>query len=107
MPVCLCACRSGMQLKKHKAKFKYLLIAAAAAAILTSRGCRSLGKNYLEYRRLSIQKAELQREKVRLDKELKTIKDPAHIDRTARKDLGMKRGEEWEYRFEPPSEKDK
>lgn len=94
-------------LKKHKAKLKYLLIAAAAVLLLTSRGCRSLGKNYLEYRRLSLQKAELQREKVQLDKELKAIKEPASIDRTARRDLGMKRPEEIEYRFTPPSEKDK
>jgi cell division protein FtsB len=94
-------------IKKHKAKLKYLVIAGLAALVLNSRGCRSLGKNYLEYRRLSIQKAELQREKLRLEKELKTIKEPANIDRTARRDLGMKRPDELEYRFEPPSEKDK
>jgi len=46
-------------------------------------------------------------EETRLEKELKTIKEPAHIDRTARKDLGMKRPDELEYRFAPPSEKDK
>lgn len=96
-----------MHIIKNKPWLKYLLIAAAVAALLSTRGCRSLGKNYMEYRRLSLQKAELQREKVRLDKELKAIKDPANIDRTARKNLGMKRPDELEYRFEPPSEKDK
>lgn len=99
--------KQNMQLKQHRTTLKYLLLAAVAAALLTSRGCRSLAKNYLEYRRLSIQRAELQREKVRLDRELKAIKDPANIDRTARKDLGMKRPDELEYRFEPPGEKDK
>ncbi|OGS63330.1 MAG: hypothetical protein A3J79_11670 [Elusimicrobia bacterium RIFOXYB2_FULL_62_6] len=96
-----------MQLKKHRTLVKYLLVAAAAALLVTSGSFRSLVKNYYEYRRLHKEKAALQQDKARLEKELKTIKEPAHIDRTARKDLGMKRPEEIEYRFTPPSEKDK
>ncbi|MBU2573022.1 MAG: cell division protein FtsL [Elusimicrobia bacterium] len=95
-----------MQLKKHKAKLKYILLLLTAILFLSNRGFRALIKNYLEYRRLNAQKTELVHEKVRFKKELQAIKEPAHISRTARKDLGMKRPDEIEYRFTPPSEKD-
>ncbi|MBI4802394.1 MAG: cell division protein FtsL [Elusimicrobia bacterium] len=96
-----------MQLKKHKAKLKYILLLLAVVFFLSSKGFRSLVKNYLEYRRLHVQKLELAHEEVQLKKEFKAIKEPANVERTARKDLGMKRPDEIEYRFTPPSEKDK
>ena len=91
-----------MQFKNHKAKFKYIFILLLAAFFLGNSGFRKLVKNYMEFRRLNTQKAELEREKVRLEKELKTMKEPGHIEQTARKELGLKKPDELEYRFQPP-----
>jgi cell division protein FtsB len=95
-----------MQLARHRAKFKYVVLALLAAFLLLNRGARSLVRNSLEYRKLQKQKAALELEKTRLEKDLKAIKAPGNIEKTARKELGMNRPDEIEYRFPPPKKGD-
>lgn len=95
-----------MQLKKHRAKLKYIILLSLAVFLLANRGFRSLIKNYLEFRRLKNQKIELESEKLSLEKGLKTMKEPGQIEHTARKELGLIKPDEIEYRFPPPGAKD-
>jgi cell division protein FtsB len=95
-----------MRLNKHRSKFKYIILILLAVFLLSNRGFRALIKNSLEYRRLRRQKAELDSEKIRLETGLKAIKEPGQIEETARKDLGLIRPDEIEYRFPPPGNDD-
>ena len=90
-----------------KEKHKYIIIAVIILAVLSSRGLRSLVKNYLEYRRLEHRQSELKLERIKLEKNLKNVKDGAYIEQAARKELGLARVGELEYRFPPPKDEDK
>ena len=96
-------------MKPHsfKSKLKYIVTAVIILAVLSSRGLRNLVKNYLEYRRLDHRQAELKLERIKLEENLKIVKDGAYIEHAARKELGLARAGELEYRFPPPKESDK
>lgn len=96
-----------MQLKKHRSRLKYIILILLAVFLLANRGFRSLIKNSLEYRRLKNQKIALDAEKVRLEKNLQTMKEPGRVEETARKELGLIRPNEIEYRFPKPTKDDK
>ncbi|MFA6434317.1 MAG: hypothetical protein WCW52_06445 [Elusimicrobiales bacterium] len=96
-----------MQLKRHKAKLKCAILILLAAFLLLNRGFRSLTKNYLEFRRLSGRKTELEAEKLGLEKNLRAMKAPGQVEYTARKELGFIKPDELEYRFNPPEKNDK
>jgi len=91
-----------MQLKKHKARLKYAILLLMALFLLSNRGFRTLIKNSLEYRRLKIRKVKFEAEKIRLETRLRTMKEPGQIEHMARKELGLIRPDEIEYRFPPP-----
>ncbi len=93
-----------MQPKKHKAKLKYIILLALTIFLLANRGFRSLIKNYLELRRLKNQKIELKSEELGLEKSFSTMKEPGQIEHTARKELGLIKPGEIEYRFPPPKD---
>jgi len=96
-----------MLLKKYKGRIKYVIILLLAVFLLTNRGFRALIKNSLEYRRLKNQKIALDAEKIRLENNLREIKEPGRIEETARKELGLIKPNEIEYRFPPPKKDDK
>ena len=93
-----------MQLKKHKSKLKYIILFSLIIFLLANRGFRSLTKNYLELRRLKNQRIELKSEELGLEKNFKTMKEPGQIEHTARKELGLIKPGEIEYRFPPPKD---
>ena len=90
-----------------KFKLKYLAILALAVILLGNRGFRSLVKNYSEYRRLREEKARLERQSVDLEGQLAEIHKKPAIEQAARKELGLIKPDETEYRFPPPKESDK
>ncbi len=92
---------------RFKFKLRYLLILAVAALLLGNRGFRSLVRNYREYHRLSSEKARLLHERKDLESQLKEIGEKPAIEQAARKELGLIKPEETEYRFPPPKESDK
>ena len=96
-----------MQLKKHRSRLKYIILVLLAVFLLANRGFRALIKNSLEYRRLKNQKIALDAEKIRLEKNLKDMKEPGQVEETARKELGLIRPNEIEYRFPKPKKDDK
>ena len=96
-----------MKTSPFKKKLKYIIIAVIILAVLSSRGLRNLVKNYLEYRRLERRQIELKLERIKLEENLKIVKNGAYIERAARKELGLARSGELEYRFTPPKESDK
>ena len=63
-------------------------------------------RNSLEFRRLKRQKAELELEKVELEKKMRAVKAPGMVEREARRKLGLIRPNEIEYRFKPPEKDD-
>jgi len=91
-----------MQLKKHRQTLRYIVLILLAVFLVANRGLRSLIRNYLEFRRLEKQKIELETEKLGLEKDLRAMKAPGQIEHTARKELGLIRPDEIEYRFRPP-----
>lgn len=96
-------------MKPFRVKFslKYLAILALAALLLGNRGFRSLIKNYNEYRRLKSEKARLELQRGDLGKKLEEIHRKPAIEQAARKELGLIKPEETEYRFPPPKDSDK
>ena len=96
-----------MKTRLLQKKLKYIIIAVIVAAVLSSRGLRNLIKNYLEYRRLEHRQSELKLERVKLEKNLKNVKNGTYIEQAARKELGLARAGELEYRFTPPQESDR
>ncbi|HAT71812.1 MAG TPA: hypothetical protein DCS63_03245 [Elusimicrobia bacterium] len=90
-----------------RSKLKYLAILLLAAVLLGNRGFRSLVRNYLEYRRLNAEKAGLELQREGLERQLKEVGEKPAIEQAARKELGLIRPEETEYRFPPPKESDK
>jgi len=92
---------------RFKFKLKYLAILALAALLLGNRGFRSLIKNYREYRQLRTEKARLEVQRKDLEKKLEEIGKKPAIEQAARKELGLIKPDETEYRFPPPKESDK
>ena len=90
-----------------RSKIKYLAILLLAAVLLGNRGFRNLVRNYLEYRRLNAEKAGLELQRKDLERQLKEVGEKPAIEQAARKELGLIRPEETEYRFPPPKESDK
>ncbi len=88
-------------------KLKYLAILALAFILLGNRGFRSLIKNYTEFRKLRAEKAQLELQRADLERKLKEIGAKPAIEQAARKELGLIRPDETEYRFPPPKESDK
>ena len=88
-------------------KLKYAAILVLALILLGNRGFRTLIANYREYRALTARKLELETQRSELAKELKEIgKNPA-VEQAARRELGLIRPGETEYRFSPPKDSDK
>lgn len=77
-----------------------------ALALVANRGFRSLVRNYFELKSLKKHKIQVEKDKLNLEKELKTIKNPQYIEHTARKELGVIKPGEIEYRFPSPREED-
>ncbi|MBI4350939.1 MAG: septum formation initiator family protein [Elusimicrobia bacterium] len=92
---------------RFKFKLKYLAILALAVILLGNRGFRSLVRNYREYRRLRSEKTQLELQRVDLEKKLAEISRKPAIEQAARKELGLIKPDETEYRFPPPKESDK
>jgi len=84
-----------------------VLTAALIVALLGNRGFRSLVKNYMEYRRLEHSQRELKTEQVSLEEKLKKARTGEFVEQAARKELGLARAGEYEYRFPPPGEDDR
>ncbi|MDO8803454.1 MAG: septum formation initiator family protein, partial [Elusimicrobiota bacterium] len=80
-----------MKTNLFKKKLKYIIIAVIILAVFSNRGLRSLVKNYLEYRRLEHSQSELKLERIKLEQNLKNVKDGAYIERAARTELAMGR----------------
>jgi len=97
----------AMKPLRFKFKLKYLAILALAALLLGNRGFRSLIKNYREYRQLRTEKARLEVQRKDLEKKLEEIGKKPAIEQAARKELGLIKPDETEYRFPPPKESDK
>ena len=92
---------------RFKFKLKYLAILALAALLLGNRGFRSLVKNYREYRLLKAEKVQLELQRRDLGTKLEAVSKKPAIEQAARKELGLIKPDETEYRFLPPKESDK
>ncbi|OGR44101.1 MAG: hypothetical protein A2X35_12955 [Elusimicrobia bacterium GWA2_61_42] len=88
-------------------KLKYLAILLLAAVLLGNRGFRNLVRNYREYRHLKAEKSSLELQRKRLEQQLKEVGEKPAIEQAARRELGLIRPEETEYRFPPPKDSDK
>ena len=96
----------NMRFKGRRIKLSYIILILLAAFLLGNRGFRGLVRNSLEFRRLKRQKAELELEKVELEKKMRAVKAPGMVEREARRKLGLIRPNEIEYRFKPPEKDD-
>lgn len=90
-----------------RSKLKYAAILLLAAVLLGNKGFRSLARNYLEHRRLSAEKAALERQQEDLRKQLREVGEKPAIEQAARTELGLIKPDEIEYRFPPPKDSDK
>ena len=88
-------------------KLKYAAILVLALILLGNRGFRTLIANYREYRALTARKLELETQRSELAKELKEIGENPAVEQAARRELGLIRPGETEYRFPPPKDSDK
>lgn len=87
---------------------KYILIAAIALFLFANQGFRNLVCNYMELRHLRKQRLHLEQEKVSIKKELELLNTQNdYIEKAARKELGLRKPGEIEYRFPPPKAQDK
>jgi cell division protein FtsB len=96
-----------MKVPRLGIKLKYLLPLLAAALLLGNRGFRNLVSNYREYRHLQARRAELEGQRSGLREQLKAVKENPAVERAARKELGLIRPGETEYRFPPPKDADR
>ncbi|HNW43092.1 MAG TPA: septum formation initiator family protein [Elusimicrobiales bacterium] len=88
-------------------KLRYALILALAFILLGNRGFRNLIANYREYRVLTAKKLKLEGQRAQLAKQLKNIGENPAVEQAARRELGLIRPGETEYRFPPPKDSDK
>ncbi|OGR67543.1 MAG: hypothetical protein A2081_06470 [Elusimicrobia bacterium GWC2_61_19] len=96
-----------MKTPVFRSKLKYLAILLLAAVLLGNRGFRNLVRNYMEYRRLTAEKAGLELQRKDLERQLKEVGEKPAIEQAARRELGLIRPKETEYRFPAPKESDK
>lgn len=96
-----------MKSLRFKFKLKYLAILALAVLLLGNRGFRSLVRNYREYRLLKAEKKQLELQRRDLGTKLEAVSKKPAIEQAARKELGLIKPDETEYRFPPPKESDK
>jgi len=84
-------------------KLKYIVIGAIALFLIANQGFRTLVRNYLELTRLKKQQIVLEKDKVELKKQLELLNTrDIYVERIARKELGLIKPGETEYRFPPP-----
>ena len=88
-------------------KLKYALLLALAFVLLGNRGLRNLVASYREYRMLTARKAELETQRAELAKQLRDVGANPAVEQAARRELGLIRPGETEYRFPPPKDSDK
>ncbi len=83
---------------------KYALIAAGLFFLYSSHGVRDLFRNYIDLKKLNQRHCELKNEQENLKKEIELLstKDE-YIEKAARKQLGLVKRGEIEYRFPPPA----
>jgi len=89
-------------------RFAYAAAAVAAAAVLVgNRGIRSVVMNFLQLRNVDAQIKALDREEKALRERIETLRsDDDALESAARKELGMRKLGEIEYRFPPPGPED-
>jgi cell division protein FtsB len=74
--------------------------AALALLIVGGRGLQALARNYWDLREAQLEQESLQDEQAELARKLQLLKtDDAHLERVARKELGLMKPKEVEYRF--------
>ena len=88
-------------------KLQYVVILALAFILLGNRGFRNLITSYREYRTLTARKLSLEAQRSALAKQLKSVGDNPAVEQAARRELGLIRPGETEYRFPPPKDSDK
>ena len=88
-------------------KFKYVFILVLAFILLGNRGFRTLVASYREYRALTARKLALEAQRSELAKQLKEVGENPAVEQAARRELGLIRPGETEYRFPPPKDTDK
>lgn len=98
-----------MNFRNKKIKFQktHILLVIIAIFLLGNSGFRKLVRNLLEHNRLENRKAFLQEEQKTLESRLEETKKSSSIEYNARKELGVIKPEETEYRFPPPDKEDK
>ena len=80
---------------------------AAAAVLVGNRGIRSVVMNFLQLRNVDAQIKALDREEKALRERIETLRsDDDALESAARKELGMRKLGEIEYRFPPPGPED-
>jgi cell division protein FtsB len=84
-----------------------LLALAAAVLLLANPGFRSLVSNKIEVFKMKRRLAELRAESEDLKKAAAETARTESVEYSARRELGMLREGEIEFRFPPPSEKEK
>lgn len=84
-------------------RYRWVLVGLGVLAILVgNRGFWTMVRHRRELSRLERQLQELRQESKRLDREIALAeRDPAYIERVARRELGLIRPGEIEYRFLP------
>ncbi|MCX5791371.1 MAG: septum formation initiator family protein [Elusimicrobiota bacterium] len=88
-------------------KLRYVLVLALAFILLGNRGLRNLVASYREYRTLTARKLQLEGQRAELAKQLKEVGANPAVEQAARRELGLIRPGETEYRFPPPKDSDK
>lgn len=92
-------------------KPKYIyggLALAAAVFLLANEGFRTIVSSHLQLRSLNAEMARLESEEVHLKARIDAVQtNDAALERVVRKELGYRRPGEIEYRFPPPSPKDR
>lgn len=82
---------------------RYILITAGISFLFLNQGFRSLVRNYLELKNIRSQRALLELEQAGLKKEVELANTSSgYIEKAARKELGLIKPGETEYRFPPP-----
>lgn len=96
-----------MKTLRFGTKLKYVIILGLALILLGNKGFRNLISNYREYRALTARKLTLEAQRSDLANQLKELaKNPA-MEQAARRELGVIKPGETEYRFTPPKDSDK
>lgn len=92
-----------------KTKYVYGALAfAAAALLLANQGFRTIVSSHFQLRTLSAEMTRLESEEARLKHRIDAVlTNDSALERIVRKELGYRRTGEIEYRFPPPSQKDR